>query len=171
MHAAEAVQEQIMTEAPADDSQPNAPAPILPSVAKLKKTAEVVPTQGTAAGKGTPSSSKKQAKGKEKESDGQSEDHDAAEETEEEDLAQVPETQQKRKRASASHFDVRSDDSGKDQPKNKAKTAAIASAEIKPPSRSGAQSSRATVASPSGGSTVAGSLGSRLAKVAGPEKE
>ena len=64
MHAAEAVQEQIVTEAPADDSEPTAPAPTLP---KLKKTAQLVPTRGTAAGKGTPSSSKKQAKGKEKE--------------------------------------------------------------------------------------------------------
>ena len=62
VHAAEAVQEQIVTEAPADNTELVAPAPTLPSQAKLKKTANVVPTQVTAAGKGTPSSSKKQAK-------------------------------------------------------------------------------------------------------------
>ena len=86
VHDAEAVQEQIVTEAPADGSEPTAPAPTLP---KLKKTARVVPTRGTAAEKGTPSSSKKQAKGKEKESDkpGESDDDDADEETEEEDPA------------------------------------------------------------------------------------
>ena len=66
LHAAEAVQEPIVTEAPADDSESPAPAPTLP---KLKKTAQVVPTLGTAAGKGTPSSSKKQEKAKGKESD------------------------------------------------------------------------------------------------------
>ena len=46
-----------MTEAPADDTEPVAAAPTLPMQAKVKKTAKVVPTQGTAAGKGTPSSS------------------------------------------------------------------------------------------------------------------
>ena len=51
VHAAEAVQEQIVTEAPADDSEPVAPAPTLRSQAKLKKTAKVVPTQATAARK------------------------------------------------------------------------------------------------------------------------
>ena len=68
VHAAEAAQEQIVTEAPVDESESTAPkpAPILP---KLKKTAQVVPTRGTAAGKGTPSGSKKQAKEKGKESD------------------------------------------------------------------------------------------------------
>ena len=173
VHAAEAVQEQIVTEAPADDSEPVAPAPTLPSQAKLKKTAKVVPTQDTATGKGTPWSSKKQAKGKEKESDKpeESDDDDADEEKEEEDPAQVLETQHKRKRAPASHFDASPDDSGKDQPKKKAKTAASASAEFKPPSRSGAQPSRGTVASPSGGSTVGRNLGSRLSKVAGPKKK
>ena len=53
----------------------------------------------------------------------------------------------------------------------KTKTAASASAEFKPPSRSGAHPSRGTVASPSGTSAVARSLGSRLAKVAGPKKK
>ena len=76
MHAAEAVQEQIVTEAPADNSEPTAPAPTLP---KLKKTAPVVPTRGTATRKGTPSRSKKQAKGEGKKSDkpGESDDHNA----------------------------------------------------------------------------------------------
>ena len=69
VHAAEAVQEHVVTEAPAEDTEPVAPAPTLPMQAKVKKTAKVIPTQGTAARKGTPSSSKKQAKGKEKESD------------------------------------------------------------------------------------------------------
>ena len=69
VHAAEAVQEDVVTEAPADDTEPVAPAPTLPMQAKVKKTAKVIPTQGTADGKGTPSSSKKQATGKEKEWD------------------------------------------------------------------------------------------------------
>ena len=91
VHAAESVQEEVVTEAPADDTEPDAPAPTLPSQAKVKDTAKVVPTQGTAAGKGTPSSSKKQAKGKEKESDkpGESDDDDADEEEEDEDPEQV----------------------------------------------------------------------------------
>ena len=169
--AAEAVHENVVTEAPADDTEPVAPAPTLPMQAKVKKTAKVIPTQGTA-GKGTPSSSKKQAKGKEKESDkpAESDDDDADEEEEEEDPEQVLETGQKRKRSPAAHFDA-SPESGKEQPKKKAKTAASASAEFKPPSRSGAQPSRGTVASPSGTSAVARSLGSRLAKVAGPKKK
>ena len=54
-----------MTEAPADDTEAVPPAPTLPMQAKVKKTAKVIPTQGTAARKGTPSSSKKQAKEKE----------------------------------------------------------------------------------------------------------
>ena len=165
VHFAEAVQEKIMT-----DDESTASAPTLP---KLKKTAQVVPTRGTAAGKGTPSSSKKQAKGKGKESDmpEESDDDDADEETEEEDPVQVLGTQQNRKRAPTSHFDANPHDSGKDQPKKKAKTAASASAEFKPPSRSGDQPSLGTVASPSGGRTVARNLGSRLAKVAGPKKK
>ena len=69
MHYAEAVQEQIVTEAPADDSEPTAPAATLPSQAKVKRNAQVVPTRGTAAGEGTPSSSKKQPEGKDKQSD------------------------------------------------------------------------------------------------------
>ena len=159
-----------MTEAPADNSESTAPAPTLP---KLKKTAQVVPTRGTAAGNRTPSSSKKQAKGEEKESDkpGESDDDDAHEETEDENPVQVLETPQKRKRAPPSHFDVSPDDWGKDQPKKKAKTAASATAEFKPPSRSGAQPCRGTVASPSGGSTVARNRGSKLVKVAGRKKK
>ena len=148
MHAAEAVRKDVVTEAPADDSEPVAPAPTLPMQAKVKKTAKAVPTQGTAAGKGTPSSGKKQAKEKEKESDkpAESDDDDADEEEEEENMEQVLETQQKRKRAPAAHFDA-SPESGKEQPKKKAKTAATASAEFKPPSRSGAQPSGGSVAS------------------------
>ena len=166
VHAAEAVQEEVMTEAPADDTEPVASAPTLPMQAKVKKTANIVPTQGTAAEKGTSSSSKKQAKGKEKESDkpGESDDDDADEEEEEEDPEQVLETQPKRKRASAAHFDA-SLESSKDQPKKKAKTAASASAEFRPPWRCGAQPSRGTVASLSGTSALAINLGSRLAKV------
>ena len=172
VHAAEAVQETVVTEAAADDTEPVAPAPTLPMQAKVKKTAKVIPTQGTAAGKGTPSSSKKKAKGNEKESDKptESDDDDTDEEEEEEDPEQVLETQQKRKPAAAAHFDA-SPASGKEQPKKKAKTAATASAEFKPPSRSGAQPSRGTVASPSGTTAVARSLGSRLSKVAGPKKK
>ena len=94
VHAAGAFQEQIVTEAPAHNDEPAAPSPTLPTVANVKKTAKVVPTQGTAAQKGAPLSSKKQAKGEEKESDkpGESDDDDADEETEEQDPAQVPET-------------------------------------------------------------------------------
>ena len=54
VHAAEAVQEQIVTEDPADHTEPVAPAPTLPSQGTVKNTANVVPTQGSAAGKGTP---------------------------------------------------------------------------------------------------------------------
>ena len=172
VHAAEAVQEDVLTEAPADDTEPVAPAPTLPMQAKVKKTAKVIRTQGTAARKGSPSSSKKQTKGKEKESEkpADSDDGDANEEEEEEDPEQVLETQQKRKREPAAHFDA-SPESGKEEPKKKAKTAAGASAEFKPPSRSGAQPSRGTVASPSGTSAMARSLGSRLTEVAGPKKK
>ena len=172
MQAAEALQEDVVTEAPADDTEPVAQAPTLPMQAKVKKTAKVIPTQGTAARKGTPSSSKKQAKGKGKESDkpAESDDDDADKEEEEEDPEQVLETQQKRKRAPAAHFDA-SPESGKEQPKKKAKTAASDSAEFKRPSHSGAQPSRGTVASPSGTTAVARSLGSRLAKIAGPKKK
>ena len=134
VHAAELVQEDVVTEAPADDTEPVAPAPTLPMQAKVKKAAKVIPTQGTAAGKGTPSSSKKQAKGKEKKSDrpAESDDDDADKEQEEDDPEVVLETQQKRKPAPAAHFDE-SLESGKEQPKKKAKTAATASAESKPP--------------------------------------
>ena len=172
VHPAEAVREDVVTEAPADDTEPVAPAPTLPMQAKVKKNSKVVPTQGTAAKKGTPSSGKKQAKGKEKESDkpAESDDDDADKEEEEEDTEQVLETQQKRKRAPAAHFDA-IPESGKEQPRKNAKTAATASAEFKPPSRSGAQPSRCSVASPSGTSAVARSLGSKLTKVAGPKKK
>ena len=172
LHAAETVQEDVVTEAPAMDTEPVAPASTLPMQAKVKKTANVIPTQGTAAGKATPSSSKKQAKGKDKESDkpAESDDDDADEEEEEDDPEQVVETQQKRKQAPAAHFDA-SPESGKEQPKKKAKTAATANAEFKPPSPSGAKPSRGTVASPSQTSAMTRSLGSRLAKVAGPKKK
>ena len=140
--------------------------------AEVKKTAKVIPTQGTAAGKGTPSSSKKQAKGKDKASDkpGESDDDNADEKEKEEDPEQVLDTQLNRYRAPAAHFDA-GPESGKDQPKKSAKTAASASAEFKPPSRSGAHPSRGTFASPSGTLVVARNLGSRLAKVAGPKKK
>ena len=68
VHAAEAAQEQIVSEAPVDDSESTAPKPA-PTLPKLKKTAKLVPTRGTAAGKGNPSSSKKQAKEKGQELD------------------------------------------------------------------------------------------------------
>ena len=166
VHATEAAQQQIVSEAPVDDSESTAPT--LPG---LKKTAQVVPTRGSAARKGTPSSSKKQAKEKGKESDKaeETDNQDADEEDEEEDPEQVMETKtQKRKRAPTSHFDASPDDAPKDQPKKKAKTA---SAEFKPPSRSGSQPSRGTVASPSGGSSVARSLSAKLAKAAAPKKK
>ena len=160
VHAAAVVQEDVVTEAPADDTEPVAPQPTLPLQAKVKKTANVIPTQGSAAGKKTPSSSKKQAKGKEKASDkpAESDDDNTDEGEEEEDTEQVLETQQKRKRAPAAHFDA-SPESGTEQPKKKAKTAATASAEFKTPSRSGAEPSRGSVATPSGTSAVARSLG------------
>ena len=164
MHAGKAVRKDVVTEAPADDTEPVAPAPTLPMQAKVKKTFKVVPTKGTAAAKGTPSSGKKQAKGKAKESDrpAASDDDDADEEEEEEDTEQVLETEQKRKQTPAAHFDA-SPEPGKEQPKKKAKTAATASAEFKPPSRSVTQPSSGSVASPTGTSAVARSLDSRLA--------
>ena len=42
VQAAEAVQEDVVTEAPADDTEPVAPAPTLPMQAKVKKTAKVI---------------------------------------------------------------------------------------------------------------------------------
>ena len=118
-------------------------------------------------------SSKKQAKGKEKDSDKPkgSDDDDGDEELEEEDPAQLLESQQKHQRAIASHFDANPDDSDKDEPKKKAKTAATGGPEFKPPPRPGGQSSRGTVASQSGTSTVARGPGCRLAKVAAREEE
>ena len=53
VHVAEAAQEQIASKAPVDDSESTAPKPA-PTLPKLKKIAQVVPTRGTAAGKGTP---------------------------------------------------------------------------------------------------------------------
>ena len=50
VHAAKAVQEQVVIEAPADNTENVEAAPTLPSGAKVKNTAKVVPTQGTAAG-------------------------------------------------------------------------------------------------------------------------
>ena len=138
---------------------------------KLKKSAQVVPTWSTAAGEGTPSSSKKQAKeeGRATDKAEDTDDEDAVEEEEEEDLDQILETQLKRQRGPASHFDASPDDVGKIQPKKKAKTAASASAELKLPSRSGSQPSHGIVASPSGGGSVARSVNARLAKVAAPK--
>ena len=118
VHVAQAAQEQIVSEAPVDggESTTTKPAPTLP---KLKKTAEVVRTQGTALGKGNPSSSRRQAKEKGKESDKakETDDEDGGEEEEEEDLDEVLETQQKQKRAPTSHYDASPDDAAKDQPK------------------------------------------------------
>ena len=172
VYAAEAAQEQMASEAPVDDSESTVPksAPTLP---KVEKTAQGVPTRGTEGQKGTPSGRKKHAKEIGNESDKAEEtDHvEGYEEEEEEDLDHVLETQQKRKRVPASHFDASPDDADKNQPKKKAKTAAIASAEFKPPSRSGGQPSCGNIASPRGGVSVARSLLSRLAKVAGLSKK
>ena len=168
MHAAEAAEEQIVSEAPGDDSESTAPKPA-PTLPKLKKSSQDVPTWGTAAGKGTPSSSKKQAKEKAKELNKaeETDDGDGDEEEEEEDLDQLLETQQKQKREPTCLSDARSDDASKDQPKKKANNVACASADFKPPSRCGAQPSCGTVASLSGAATVARSLSLELAKVAG----
>ena len=151
-----------MSQVPIDKTESTAPkaVPTLPK--HLKKIAEVVPTRGTAARKGTPSSSKKQAKKKGKESEKTEEsDDDDDDKEEEDDLEQVLEPLQKRKRAPACHFDAIVDHWGKDQPKKKAKTAASAGAEFKAPSSSSTQPSRGTVASPTGGSSLARSLNSR----------
>ena len=75
VHSAEDAREQIVSETPVDDSASTAPKPA-PTLPKLKKTAPVVPTRGTAAGKGTSSSSKKQAKEKGKQSNKAEETHD-----------------------------------------------------------------------------------------------
>ena len=173
VHAAEAVQEHILTEAHADETEPVAPAPTLPSQAKVKKTATVVPTQGTAAGRATPSSSKKPAKGKVKELDkpGESNNDDADQETEEEEPEQVPETQVKRKRAPAAHFDESPDYSSKHEPKKKAKTAATLVQSSSPPRVLVPR--RLVVPLPPGVGQVRWqeTLGSRMSKVAGPKKE
>ena len=150
VHAAEAAQKQIVSEAPLDDSD-STTTELAPTLPKMKNAAQLVPTPGTAAGKGTPSSGRRQAREKGKESDQAEEmdNEDAGEKDEEEDPDQVLQTQQKRKQAPTSHFDASPDDASKHQPKEKAKTAA--SAEFKLPSRSGSQASRGAVASPSGG--------------------
>ena len=57
MHAAEAAREPIVSEVPVEETESTAPKPA-PTLPKLVKTPQVVPTRGTAAGKGTPSSSK-----------------------------------------------------------------------------------------------------------------
>ena len=116
------------------------------------------------------SSSKKQAKEKGKELDKaeDTDDEDGDEEKEAEDLDQVLGTQQKQRRAPASNFDASPDDAGKDQAKKNAKTAA--SAEFKPVSDSCSEPSCGIVASPIGGGTVARSLSSKLAQVAGPKQ-
>ena len=85
VHAAEAAQEQIVTESPVDESVSTAPQPA-PTLPKLKKTAKVVLIRGTAAGKRTFSSSKKQEKEKGKESTKTEEsDNDDADKEEEDD--------------------------------------------------------------------------------------
>ena len=127
VHAAEAAQEQTVSKVPVDESESTTPkaAPTLP---KVKKTAQVVPTRGTAAGKGTSSSSKKQAKEKRKESDTTEESHDEdGDEEKEDDPEHVSETQPEQKRAPAPQFDACPDDLSRDQPNKKAKTAASAS--------------------------------------------
>ena len=171
LHVADAAKEQTVSEAPGDDSESTAPkhARTLP---ELKKAAQAVSTRGTAAEKGSPSSSKKQANEKGKESDKaeETDNEDGDEEEEEEDLGQVLETQQKQQGGRFSRLDASPNDMGKDQPKKKANTAASGSAEFKPLSRSGPQASHGAVASPGGEGTVARSLFSKLAKVAGPKK-
>ena len=104
-----------MSEAPVDDCESTAPKPA-PNLPKVKKTSKIVLTWGTAARKGIPSSSKKQAKEKGKESS-KAEETDNQDDDEDEynkDLNQVVDTQPKRKRAPASHFDANPDDAGKD---------------------------------------------------------
>ena len=150
VHASEPAQEKIVTQAPVDKSESTAPKPA-PTLPKLKEIAQVVPTQSTVAGEGTPSGGKRQAKEKGKESDKpEVSDDDDVNEDSENDSEQVLEPQQKWMRVPASHFDESRDYSGKDQPKRRAKTAAAAGAEFKPPSRSGAQPSCGTVGSTSG---------------------
>ena len=114
VHVAEAAQEQIVSETPGDSSESTTPEPACP-LPKLKKTAQALRTGGTAAGKGTPLSSKKQAKEKGKESNKaeEREDEDRDEEEEEDDPDQVLRTQQKWKRAPTSHVDASPDDAGK----------------------------------------------------------
>ena len=75
---------------------------------------------------------------------------------------------QKQKRAPTTHFDATPGDACIYQQKKKAKTA---SAQFKPPLRSGSQSSHYAAASPSAGSSVARSLSAKLAKAAAPKKK
>ena len=67
-HAAEAAQNQVVSEAPFDDRESITTEPA-PTLRKMNNTAQVVPTRASAGGKGTPSSSTKQAKEKGKELD------------------------------------------------------------------------------------------------------
>ena len=150
VHAAEAAEEHIVSEAAVDDNE-STTTKLAPTLHKMKKTAKVVQTGGTTAGKETASSSRKQAKEKGKESDKaeETDNEDGEEEDGDEDLDQVLETQQKRKRPSTSQFEGSPVDAATDQPKKQAKTAAIAGS--KPRSCSGFQPSRGTVASLSRG--------------------
>ena len=100
----------------------------------------------------------------------QPDDEDGDEKEEGEDLDQVLESQQTGKQAPASHFDAGPDHAGNSKPKKKAKTVGSASAEFKPPSRSGSQPSRGIVASLSGGGCVARSLNTGLVMLAAPKK-
>ena len=147
MHAAEAGQEQVVSEAFGHDSESSTTktAPTLPG---MKKTARVLPTRGTAAEKETPSSSNKQAKERRKESEKaeETDGENADEENEEEDPDHVLETQQKQKPAPTSYFDASPDDASNDQPKKKLKTSART--EVKPALCSGSQPSSGTVDSP-----------------------
>ena len=109
VHAAEALPEQDVFEALVDASESTSP-----TLPKMKKSTQVVPTRGTAAGKGTPSSSKKKAKEKGKDSDKAeaTEDEEAHEEVKEEDAEQVRQTQNQ-KRTPALYFDASPDDAPK----------------------------------------------------------
>ena len=85
MHAAQACQEEDVSESPVHDSESTAS-----TLPKMKKTAQVVPTRGPAAAEGTTSSSKEKAKEKGKASDNAEEtkNEEADKEVEEEDAQQ-----------------------------------------------------------------------------------
>ena len=169
VHAAEAVQEQIVTEAPADDSEPDT---YLAKTSQGEEHCQSCTYSGYCRkGQPPPVARSRRKERRRNRTSPQNQTTTMPTGLRRGDSAQLLETQQKRKRAPASHFDASPDDSGKDQPKNKGETAAAASTGFNLPSRSGAQSSRGTIASPSGTGTVARSLGSRLVKVAGPKKK